>query len=257
MNRTVKSIVTALLGFMIVAAGLTAGGVWSDLEAVGSGDPMAHYFSGAMPDPGVHQTPLGADISLNGMPMEIAYFQSERTVKDLRDFYLGEFKKMKLVTAVKEIENESVVYGADKKAGQQRIVVIRRQGDQTLVFPSIVPLMAVPSFGAKPGSDIFAPEDAKGFVEISSADYGKSSRVIIYRVAKAPAETADLVRNGMKAKGWEVELLPGASNDKGYGGESGAVIQFIRAGKAATVTVTPGEEKGSSAILMNVQGGRR
>ena len=250
MNRTIKSIVTALLGFMIVAAGLTLGGVWGDLEAVGSGDPMAHYFSGAMPDPGVRMTPLGSDITFNGMPMEIAFYQSERAVKDLRDFYLGEFKKMKLVTAVREIENESVVYGADKKAGQQRIVVIRRQGDQTLVFPSIVPLMAMPSFSAKPGSDIYAPEDAKGFVEISSADYGKSSRVILYRVARAAGETADLVRTGMKAKGWELES--GFDSTAGGAGGAGRIMQFNGKGKGAMVTVNPGDTPASSTVLMNV-----
>lgn len=241
-----RGLLSAALGLVVVAAGLLLGGLWQDLEAVGTGDPMQNYFSHEMPrQPGAAEAPLGRELSFNGMPMEVSFYQTEKDVVTVRDFYLREFGRMKLQTSVTEGADGAVVYGNDEKAKIQRIVSIQRRGEGTFVFPAIVPLFGIPSAAPPAASDLAVMEGAVGYGDVTAADYGRRSRIVTWQHAAPEGEVATAVRARMKALGWR-EYIEGVS--------AGTEIRFSREGREATYTITRSIDSRLTSVLTTVVG---
>ena len=247
MKRSFQIILTAAIGCAIVGGGLLLGGLRNDLAAVGGIDPVTGYFTHEMPAfPGSQATPLGKGLSFNGMPMEIAFYQTEKPVAELRDFYAARFKAMKLKTSVTDNAGESVVFGNDEKANVQRIVAIQRVGSMTYVFPSVVPLLAVPATGAPEKSDVAVLPGSIGYTEITSSDYGRPSRVVTFHNEKDVAENAAFIKTRMAELGWKEDAL--------WSPDSVAVMHFTRPGRDAVFTLLSREAPGMTSVLVNVQG---
>ncbi|MBI5527076.1 MAG: hypothetical protein HY897_12145 [Deltaproteobacteria bacterium] len=240
---------TALVGLCIVSAGLLLGGVRHDLEAVADGDPGAHYFSHEMPRmPGAREAPLGAGLSFNNMPLEVSFFQTEKPVAEVREFYLAKFAAMKLSTSVTDGGDEgAVVYGNDTQKKVQRIISIQRRGGATFVFPAQVPLLAVPSFAPPENLDVALMPGASGFVQIGSSDYGRPSRLIMWHHEKETQAVAAFVKDEMKRLGW-------AEAEGGGPSLMGTVLEFSRPGGSATFTVFRQKTEGPTSVVANVQG---
>lgn len=244
----VRAGLTLALGAAIVAGGLLLGGVRQDLEAVGTGDPMRNYFSHEMPRfPGASESPLGRDLSFNGMPMEISYFQTGRGVGEVRDWYLAVFKKMSLSTSVSEGDGGAVVYGTDTRARIQRIVSIQQRGDGTFVFPAIVPLLAIPVITAPTDGDVAVMDGATGLAQISSSDYGQASRLVTWRHTAAVDEVAAAVRARMGDLGWTA--------DEGGASPIGTTLRFVKEGREAIYTIFREGPKPPTSVLVTISGG--
>lgn len=244
----VRGGLTLVLGAAIVAGGLLLGGVRQDLEAVGTGDPMRNYFTHEMPRfPGASESPLGRDLSFNGMPMEISYFQTGKGVGDVRDWYLAAFKKMSLATSVSGGDGGAVVYGTDTKARIQRIVSIQQRGDGTFVFPAIVPLLAIPVITAPTDGDLAVMDGATGLAQISSSDYGQQSRLVTWLHTAPPNEVVEAVRAKMVAQGW-------TADDSGAS-PIGTALRFVKEGREAVYTIFREGPKQPTSVLVTVSGG--
>jgi hypothetical protein len=248
MKKFTRIFLTSLLALLIIAAGLIIGGAWEDLQATGDGDPMRGYFSDDMPNfPGSSPAPLGKDLNFNDLPMEVAYFETEAAVAEVRDYYLNAFKKMSLMAHYDGGPGGAVVYGHDLKKKTQRLVAIQRQGARTFVFPSIMPMLAMPSLDPAKAGGVFVVPGAVGYSAVSSREYGKASRMVAYQSPRDSAETASLITEGMKKLGW----VPGTSADMSGGSQ---MLDFTSESGRASVMVMNGRA-GGAAVLMNVQGG--
>jgi hypothetical protein len=239
---------TFLLGAALVGLGLLLGGFHKDLEALSEQDPGANYFPEGMPMfEGSRPTPLGTDIKVNDVPMQVAYFETDRPVDEVRTFYLNEFKQMKIQAHSDMGDGWANVYGEDFKKNVQRLVAIQRQGARTFVFPSIVPLSAVPNLDPEKSGDVFIMPGASGYSEMSSREYGKSSRMILYQSPLGPAESTIRIAEGMAKLGWK-----GGQDLQGQ--EGSRVMEFSCESGRAAVMLMP-QKGGGASVIINVQGG--
>jgi hypothetical protein len=242
-----RAALSLLLGAAIVAGGLLLGGIRQDLEAVGDGDPMRNYFTHEMPRlPGAAESPLGKNLSFNGMQMEISHLQTGRTVAEVRDFYRDAFTRMQLKTSVTEGDGGATVYANDERAKVQRIVSIQRRDDQTFVFPAVVPLYGVPALSPPRAADVAVMDGALAFTDIRATDYGRPSRLVTWYHPAPVEDVAKAVKERMAALGW--------TEQEGGFSLAGTALQFTRDRREATYTLFRKPGGALTAVLATIHG---
>jgi hypothetical protein len=162
------------------------------------------YADGEMPQfPNVLEFPLADGLELNGTPVRVSYFVTPRAAEDVRDFYQAEFARAsKMPVDVKKIDQGYYLSVFVPASSMVRSVTIRREGAQTIAFPSVVPLGTAPT-RMFPGED---PEVPYGPTSMASSDVlsnGEGAgRIVVFHDSERIGAVRARVDQWMKAHGW-------------------------------------------------------
>jgi hypothetical protein len=103
--------------------------------------------------------------------MRISYFQTNDSVQSVRDFYVSALKKNGLDPIFREASNGEInIYALTKAADDQINIAIAPHGNQTVVFPSIIPLSGklLSGSSALRHTDVPMSDNAIGVMNVSS-----------------------------------------------------------------------------------------
>ncbi|GEM_PF-1565089 len=202
--RILKSIISSSLALLIFCGAFYLGGGFKllvadknqDIEQTGLSNNMPRYRDKRF-------LPMGNKISVNNLPMELGYFVTKDGLSDVRDVMLERFKDSGYNPQYNHIsEEEGFIRAMDKKTGEQKIVILKRVGDETLVFAGITPAVAE-NLIVKPDKSLGIPSDAINYIEVKNDDYGRYARTISFQLRGQREKNLVLFKERLLGLGFE------------------------------------------------------
>ncbi len=147
--------------------------------------------------------PMGNKISVNNLPMELGYFSTGDDLSDVRDALMEKFRKSGLSPQYNQVSaEEGFIRAIDKKTGEQKIIILKRTDDETLVFAGITPSVAE-NLIVKPDKSLGIPPDAMNYIEVKNQDYGRFARTISFQVKGEKEKNLSSFRENLLNLGFE------------------------------------------------------
>lgn len=239
----------AAFGLAIVIGGISLGSDSRSADPVAAAAPARYYQENEIPAyPGSIEYTLGDDLRVNGVSTRISYFYTDDSPEKVRDFYVSRLKKEGLRPDVRlTSSNESNVYALNKDRSNQISVTIVAQGDQTVVFPAIIPVSGklLSSSAAKKNDLIPFSPDALGIMNVSSGT--ESGAFMTYIEPNFDLLSAvGHIRDTMGKRGWDIEEY---KQDQDGSGRS-AYVQVRRGTTHMAFNIA--KSKGRSGVSVTV-----
>lgn len=163
--------------------------------------------------PGATPRGLGENIVAAGMPMAVAYFTTPDPASDVMAFYVNALKGSH-AHLMHEWSTPTTGYVGwrNEKTDELHGVVIRRDGEETMVFPStMAPGRArLASQSQQVPSVLPLPDGAEGTMVVSmggGANGLRQSSVVTSVPLATVASLTDFYRTAFAKKGWHVEQV--------------------------------------------------
>lgn len=159
--------------------------------------------------PGATPRGLGDDVVAAGMPMAIAWFTTPDPPADVMSFYENAFEATH-AHVVHEWATKVTGYVGwrDEKTGELHGVVVRREGQETMVLPSVVAPGRLKQGAQRVPASLPQPKGGEQTVVVSMAGDAPGTREVSV-VTTVPLTTvrslAGFYRQGFADKGWHVE----------------------------------------------------
>ena len=198
--------------------------------------------------PGAFVHPLSEQISGQGVEMNIAWFETKDSVKDVLWFYATKFKEAgKWGVAHMYSDNAGYVGYLDHDAGRMHLISALRQGGKTTVFPSLSYPGKMLQGGASPPPNVPTLAGAEGNMVFDFGDKQRMSKVWLTRVKqRALRDVVETYKQSLVEKGWSVAEKLGATDEmarvEAHRPGSGLQVEFKRdadATVAVYVTMLP------------------
>jgi hypothetical protein len=222
------------------AAALAAGILWAGMKLgevpeVRASPPTAPdrlYGEDEMPAfPNALEFPLGEGMQLNGLPIRVSYFTTEKSAADVRDFYRKAFQGQGLVVReTGNVQGFTVTAGLGGTSTTRSIVILRHE-KETTVFPSVLPVEATP-MRLFHDEDVDVPftGDSMGILDVKSAGRG-GGRTVVYQEMQKMSVVEPRMTKDMKQRGWRF-----SSRQESAGG---AALEFQKGSGRARVLLKP------------------
>ncbi len=181
--RTLKITISVIIALLIFVGAFYIAGGFSLLSADPNQDFTDTKIAKQMPVyKNRHFLPMGNKISANNLPMELGYFTSKDDIEELKSEFLQKFRDMGYNPQLYNIsKDEAYIQAIDRTNGEQKIIILKKVYDETMVFAGITPT-AIGNPVVKPDSNLGIPSDASDYLEIKNNDYGRSARTISFRL---------------------------------------------------------------------------
>jgi hypothetical protein len=154
-RRTVTGRTLLVLFFCagIAFLGLLAGGEHRTVNARRAAKPMANYFGTNMPHyPSTVELPAGSSMRVGSAPLRMSFFSTPDEPAKVGRFYASFWRSRRLYVREDVTHVGGVVSAVDAGEGIIYQVLLSRQQDQTMVFPSTTqkPLSLLDTSGQVP-----------------------------------------------------------------------------------------------------------
>jgi hypothetical protein len=229
--RVLRGLAATLVGMGLVVGSLELGSS-RPTEASAGAPPAPYYREEELPGyPSAPEFPLGEQLAVNGLAVRISYLFTPHSAERVRDFYVAELERRGAETrVVRTSDGGFTVSGMVAGGRSHAVVVIHPQGKGSQVFPSIFPMSGPVGEPLTPDEDIPLSPTAVGVVKVAEKA-GQPGEIITYQEPLLTSrEAAQLVREQMTAKGWQVSgvrTLP----------DRGLELEATRGGRSARFTI--------------------
>ncbi len=250
LNSLMRALGAAAVGTGLVVAGVELGS--SGVQAAqAEPEPTALYYpDGLMPEyPSSLEFPMGEGLGVNGVPVRVSHFETKDSPERVRDFYLQELARKRLLPQVQGSANSYVVSALAESGRSQIVVAIQSQkSGHTFVFPSLIPVDG--PVEPQPASAGLAQElamspEAVGVMVVTAKDAGGARVITYHEPALSMAAATRHIRDELKRRGWSVAEYAEQVGDTGSG-----VVEATSGGTRAryTVSAMPAIRAGSTVV---------
>lgn len=147
--------------------------------------------------------PMGNKISVNNLPMDLGYFTTKDDIEELKKEYLERFRSSGLNPYLSEVSrDEAYIHAIDSVGGEQKIIILKKVDDETMVFAGITPTLTA-NLLISPDTTLGIPAEAENYVEIKNQDYGRYARTISFSLRGGKESNIRLYRDSLRNLGFE------------------------------------------------------
>ncbi len=240
--RILKNLVPLLIAITIFAGGFYIGGGFKMLIADKNQDIIAPKISKEIPQYRNNVfLPIGNKISVNNLPVELGYFTTRDDISTIKDELIKKFNEIGLKAYFNQVsDEEGFIKATDIKTGEHKIVILKRSGDETMVFAGITPLVAE-NLIVKPDTSLGIPPDAINYIEVKNQDYGRSARTISFQLKGTKEKNLNIFKESLKRSGYEENDYFKKLNDE-------SVLSFVKENRQIMAIVTESEDENQDII---------
>jgi len=237
MSKLARITVLTTLAAGIALLGLLSGGEHPVVRAHEDVDLMRGYYPVPMPHyPGATEFPLGRQLRAAGTPMKMSYFFTRDDPLKIGRFYTGHWRQAGYHVTEDITWRGGVVAAYDPATGILRQVLIRRRGNRSSVFPSVLERPMRPSTSSGDRSkDVPLYPGSEGVISFDSKDTGFHGRVTMSTNYGGMANNVEFYRTKLPAQGWhEME----SNTPSPLPPEDGQTLRFHKGSRELTVAIT-------------------
>lgn len=190
-------------------------------------------LQGIPPYPNVDDLPrsLSRKLIAQGQPMEAAWFTTNDSVQTVLDFYASSFEDAGIAYVGDMFSESSGYVGYMGEAEEMHVVSVIRQGDKSVVFPSVGDPGKMLDGTAKVPDDVPVSKDAVSNVVLEFQDEGRTQQTISSTFATGTVdEVSRFYQEQFAQKGWKVAPMP-------QGEPNSAQLYAEQTGKSARITI--------------------
>jgi hypothetical protein len=191
----------------------------------------------------LERTPIAENMVINGLPSVVHYFETDRKLEVLLDFYRQSWDKSAANKAGYREAEVGPWHVISKLEGQYLLTVQAQQKDTftTKGYLAIGDLSAVPKKKDQ-GKGVPKMSGSKIVNDLISYDPGKKGRTMVIANGFSVSSNSDYYRNYYLSRGWG-QLMDQGSNEA-------QVLAFSRFGTEAHLVIN--KAGGSTIVVMNL-----
>lgn len=237
MSKLARITIIATMAAGIAFLGLLSGGEERGARAHMDENPMEGHFPVAMPSyPGAQEYPLGGRLKVGSEDMVMSYFLSADGPIQVGRFYTGQWNGAGYHVTEDISLDGGVVAAYDPATGVLRQVIMRREGNRTMAFPSVATRPLRPTEEATAGTgDVPIVPGSEGVLSFGARDPGHRSRVLMFTNYSGLANNVDFYRNQLPTLGWSERPSKALSP---LGGEVHQTLTFQKGSRELTINLT-------------------
>lgn len=237
MSKLARITVLITLAAGIALLGLLSGGEQPGARAHEDVDLMRGHYPAPMPHyPGATERPLGSQLQAAGAPMKMSYFFTRDDPLRIGRFYTGRWRHAGYHVTEDITWRGGVVAAYDPATGILRQVLIRRRGNRSTVFPSMVvrPMRPATASQGRP-KDVPIYPGSEGVISFDSRDAGFRGRVTLSTNYGGMTNNVEFFRAKLEEQGWK-EVA--SKTPSPLPPETSQTLRFHKASRELTVAVT-------------------
>lgn len=216
-------------------------------------DPMRAYFPAEMPHyPGAQMAPAGASL-VSGSRSRLAYFFSADEPAKIADYFGSAWRKEGFWVRQSVTHLGGTVSAVDSKSGRVFQLLLSRQGDRTLAFPSVLE-----GLGGQQTSTAAPPVPAyprsRQLLDTLSEAGPHRARVLVSVNGGTPAENWSHYRAALAGAGYRQEERKGGSARQAPSLAQTLRVYRHRNGSELTIVITPLDSEQTRVHLTVVEG---
>lgn len=204
MSKLARITIVVTLAAGIAFLGLLGGGDHPGAQARMDEDAMRGHWPAPMPTyPGALEYPLGSKHTVGQDSMVMSYFATPDDPLAVGRFYTAKWNGAGYHVTEDLTLKGGVVAAYDPGTGVLRQVLIRREGNRTMAFPSVTVSPLRPSSEAATAEgDVPVVPGSEGILAFGARDPGHQSRVILFTNYSGLTNNVDFYRNRLPNLGW-------------------------------------------------------
>jgi len=162
------------------------------------------FAPGEMPEfPGVFETSLGEDLSLNGVPLRISTFVTDQIPERVVQFYRSELSRLAMPAEERWTVDGCVLTLVLPGSGTTRNIVVRREGNHTRVFAALLPFTASPlRLFPAPDEEVPYGPASLAAMEVDDRGHSRRGRTAIFHEAARIERVRARVNDWMASHHW-------------------------------------------------------
>lgn len=240
--RILKYIITFSLSVLIFAGAFYLAGGFKLLIAEKNQDVENPKFATSFPQyKNKYIMPMGNKITVNNLPIDLGYFTTKDELLEVKDELMRKFKELGYNPHYNQIsDEEGFIQATDNKTGEQKIFILKRADDETMVFAGIAPTLSN-NLIVKPDKTLGIPEEAINYIEVKNQDYGRYARTISFQLKGDKEKNLSIFKDRLKSLGFEENEYLKGINEEG-------IITFEKSGIQIMGVVMEKEDENNEKI---------
>ncbi|MCX7943042.1 MAG: hypothetical protein N2746_00830 [Deltaproteobacteria bacterium] len=202
--RILKNMVSLLIVICIFTSAFYLGGGFKLLIADKNQDISHPKISKEIPQyKDKSFFPMGDKIYVNNLPIQLGYFTTKDELTTVKDDLIKKFQDLGLHPHYTQVsDNEGFINAIDTTTGENKIIILKRTDNETLVFAGIAPILSN-NIITKPDGALGIPPDAMNYIEVKTQDYGRYTRTISFQMKGSKEKNTILYKERLKNLGYE------------------------------------------------------
>jgi len=237
MSKLARITIIVTMAAGIAFLGLLSGGTQKDARARLDEDAISGHFPVAMPSyPGAREYPLGSRLQVGTDSMIMSYFVTPDDPMAVGRFYAAQWNAAGHHVTEDISLQGGVVAAYNPNTGVLRQLLLRREGNRTMAFPSVATKPLRPT-GEAPAEtdDVPIIPGAEGVLSFGATDPGHQSRVLMFTNYSGLANNVDFYRNNLPALGWTEQA---SKAQIPLHSEAHQTLNFQKGARELTITLT-------------------